>query len=434
MKFFSNNPRMASFRLREVVRRAAIEGVAASAGTVLIIHNLSSRQLRRLGLDAELHELSSAMRPDAPPVIVWGVEDLEDLAARHSEILADELAARPTVKPPAPQEATKVRRQERNFVRSEAIGELRDIFNREGVSLFLGAGASMDLGLPSWNQMIASLFDAAFSSQLDSRSGSSELTALGLLAGHLNSDSPLQLARYLQQALERGGEDFKSHLRSILYANASNDRPKALLRAISDLCVPTRAGSRVHSVITYNFDDLLEGNLNTRRVRAVAVYEGKTAPTSQELPVYHVHGFLPSDPDTYLGVHEQFLVMSEQGYHQVYSDPFHWTNIVQLNAIREHACLFVGLSMTDPNLRRMLDIGARSVDTARHYAFMRRENLSTARRSVKELKSISDPSLRKFLDMHHGLVEEILMSLGVRVLWFDSFEEITDAVQDLADS
>jgi hypothetical protein len=56
---------------------------------------------------------------------------------------------------------------------------------------------------------------------------------------------------------------------------------------------------------------------------------------------------------------ENQIVFSEDSYHDQFVDPFSWSNLTQLNKFTQNTCLFIGLSMTDPNLRRLLDVAVR---------------------------------------------------------------------------
>ena len=73
------------------------------------------------------------------------------------------------------------------------------------------------------------------------------------------------------------------------------------------------------------------------------------------MPIYHVHGFLPKSGE----VDDAILVFSEQSYHSQFIDPYSWSNIIQLTTYLSNICLFIGLSLSDPNLRRLLDISYR---------------------------------------------------------------------------
>lgn len=131
----------------------------------------------------------------------------------------------------------------------------------------------------------------------------------------------------------------------------------------------------VKQIITYNYDDLIEYE-HTNPKEFVSVYNGTIANLDGLKPIYHVHGYI-SRNEIFPGT----PVLSEREYHKLYSRMHHWSNVVQLNALYTTTCFFIGFSMTDPNQRRLLDL-ARNVDLgtidtgkAKHYIFMRRQNL-----------------------------------------------------------
>jgi hypothetical protein len=192
--------------------------------------------------------------------------------------------------------------------------------------------------------------------------------------------------------------------------------------------MPRRTGARVRAVISYNFDDLLERQLKRTNVQYHSIYSENESYGPDELPLYHVHGFLPETVKSYEGLERSTLVFSEEGYHQIYSDPYHWSNLVQLTNFRENTCLMVGLSMTDPNLRRLLDISARNIERPRHYAFMKRMTIETfvyATANGKREQVINNiKGAEEFLNRHYKLNEEIMRELGVIILWYDNYDEI----------
>ncbi|WP_199699438.1 MULTISPECIES: SIR2 family protein [Alcanivorax] len=126
------------------------------------------------------------------------------------------------------------------------------------------------------------------------------------------------------------------------------------------------------------------------------------------------------------------MVFSEEGYHQIYGEAYHWSNLVQLASLKETTCLMVGLSLSDPNLRRLLEIAAKSLDRPRHYAFMQRIGLEkfkkeSGRNVVRAPVSIS----KRFLDRHHSLNEEVMRELGVNVIWYEEYDEIPRILQKI---
>lgn len=139
---------------------------------------------------------------------------------------------------------------------------------------------------------------------------------------------------------------------------------------------------KVESILTFNYDVFMEEALAKEGVSYVPFFE-KGALISGDIPIYHIHGYISRS-----GGIDSYPVLSEREYHRLYSDDFHWSNVELLHALTRNTCFLVGLSMSDPNLRRLLDI-ARYEDSgsARHYVFIRKEPLDTVNRDHnKDLK------------------------------------------------
>ena len=149
-------------------------------------------------------------------------------------------------------------------------------------------------------------------------------------------------------------------------------------------------------------------------------------PEQDELGIYHVHGFLPRDNDAYSDLTQSLLVFSEEGYHKLMLEPYNWANIVQLNFLMNNVCIFIGLSMTDPNLRRLLEIAAQKRNEAdaicKHYAIMRRFHISGS----KDNNAIS-----RFEGINESLQETFFKEIGVNIIWIDEYEEIPSLIKQI---
>jgi hypothetical protein len=409
-------------RLAETIDFAFIEARRVSMDGVIVVHNLHLR-----GEQANLLDRLVADLPAKPRVAIWGFEKLRELSKKHTSIVRSftETTAHAAVEYRLSRNV-----EDSNRIRLNHLADLRLRYNEEGLALFLGAGVSVGSGVPGWESLVGALFSAAFSERL--QLAPQQAVVLSNASARLNSNSPLQMARYLKRALNEKANVFEETLSSILYRNVDSKRIGALLEAIAILCIPGRSGSRVHSVITYNFDDLLEERLRAKFVETSSIYYASAQFSAAELPVYHVHGFLPRSSGSFERLSESLLTFSEEGYHQLYSDPYHWSNIIQLNTARERTCLFLGLSLTDPNLRRLLELSARGLEAPRHFAFMRRLDALELLSSHRD-QDITMEMAARFLEVHHAVQESVLAELGINVIWFDSFDEMPNELLRLAD-
>ena len=229
-----------------------------------------------------------------------------------------------------------------------------------------------------------------------------------------NGNSPLLQTRFLRNGFEN---DFEELVREILYKNAVESSD--LLEEIGQLCIPNRGKLGVRAIINYNFDDLVEKNLKRLRVKYHSIYGEGMIPDADELGIYHVHGFLPQEKENYENLTKSLLVFSEEGYHKLMLEPYNWANISQLNYMINNTCLFIGLSMTDPNMRRLLEIAAQkrieNDSDCQHYAIMRRFRMK---------ESAEVDSIKSFERVNETLQESFFKELGVNVIWIDEFSEI----------
>lgn len=83
----------------------------------------------------------------------------------------------------------------------------------------------------------------------------------------------------------------------------------------------------------------------------------------------------------------------------------------------------IGLSLSDPNLRRLLEIAAQKQSkNCRHYAFIRR--LNNDRINATDNVKIDEASVNKILQVHHIIQEKMMDSLGIKVIWVEDYNEI----------
>lgn len=256
--------------------------------------------------------------------------------------------------------------------RKERIEDARFEAMRGEVSLFLGAGVSISAGLPSWKNLLLDFIaiQNAKGSIIDYKKVSKDADNSNLIIG-----------RALRKEF-KSDHDFEDAVRKALFRSPSHQSD--LVDALSDVI---DKNFNIVKVITYNFDDVLEQNM--KRDYCSITEENRIDPGY--FPIYHVHGFLPESPSD----PSSRIVFSEEKYHEVYKLSYHWSNIEQLHSLANTTCFFIGLSMKDPNVRRLLDIAKERDKDVYHYSFLCRKD---------------------FKD--HDTVDKLLLDLHVKVIWY----------------
>lgn len=167
-------------------------------------------------------------------------------------------------------------------------------------------------------------------------------------------------------------------------------------------------------------------------------------PELGELPIYHVHGFLPQKGK--LSKANQ-VTLGEAIYHEQYTNTYSWNNLVQINKFRKNNCLFIGSSLTNPNIRRLLDIAKqqKSSEDSNHFTFRRRYDENYVRDQLRYAldknnkllneKSISSLSFEETSKLLIQIIEKFEendgLSLGVNTIWIESYEEIPKILAEI---
>ena len=325
--------------------------------------------------------------------------------------------------------------------RDRRLRELATLLRQHSGALVLGAGVSCAAKVPAWNELIASLMVAKLAADVGANASSGTLSEV---YGAALPGSAIVRARYVRRSL--GPAPFKDAVRSALYARATAAKDTALMMSLARMChMRESVPGGIREVVTYNFDALFEDAL-TEVGRAHTVTKRGRFPKSTNLPLHHVHGFLPK-----VSSNEEWVVFSEDEYHEQYADPFAWSNIIQLNAFSQRCCVFVGLSLDDPNIRRLLDsVSQRRAEAGEpdreHYAFLRATKPSMVMADVEfewrdrgrgkgrpsgdELDKVAKLSLWmcRLADIAR---ENVLKELGVRVIWYDEHADLPGLIDTL---
>jgi hypothetical protein len=267
------------------------------------------------------------------------------------------------------------------------------------LTLVAGAGLSTGAGIPGWSSLISGLFHSVYDG-VDSKLGVDALKGVASL-----KLGNLEQVRHLEAILGFSSE-LRSMIRNRLYEQLTEENKAKLLETVVDLFLRSEATTTVKHVVTYNYDNLIERRL--RRLGETnfhSIYSNRTYPLrGGGLRIYHPHGFIPhpeDDPND--EVLEQGIVLSEGDYHAHYLDSGHWANVVQMHHFMNRICLFVGLSMSDPNLRRLLNHAFHK--TGRHHFH------------ACVMRARSTP-------LENFILEKDLESLGVRVIWVADYADI----------
>lgn len=247
--------------------------------------------------------------------------------------------------------------------------------SRSPLVLFLGSGVSASAGLPDWNTLLTRVC-AAFFSHWQWRHDSKEplppreLSIAFIeafewddvarqLAGEFAEGNPLLVAQQIKNCIR--DRDWRYLVNKTLYNSNERAQDSTLVPVLGRLCADSRA---VRAVVSFNFDSILEDYLAEHAIPYSVVWSADAAESHSRLPILHPHGYLkrgggPLSP----------LVLGEADYFESSRTPYAWPEAVLLGYLSTSTCVFIGHSMTDPNVRRLLRVAC-AASGRRHFAFL----------------------------------------------------------------
>ena len=301
-----------------------------------------------------------------------------------------------------------IEEQRYNQTHQEAnITELKNVLKNQKIVLFLGAGVSCDYGIPGWDALLKKLFsdEEVFNIQTEALW---EIMKESIIKDKLNDS--LQQGRIIE--LKCGSEaKFKELVRKHLYSNYQPNNDETNLNTLDLLIDNFFLSKKVESVVTFNFDDLLEKKLTNQQIDCRTIHNESNFSSLKagEMPVFHPHGFLPFNPLIGVESEKYSIVFSETAYHKTYSDTHSWSNLIQLSKLTNYTCIFMGISLSDPNMRRLLD-SAKKISPKHHHHYI----LTT-----KTKKGSDDLNV-----MIDGIFSEYAESLNVKTIYYEGYKQL----------
>ncbi|HET6881584.1 MAG TPA: SIR2 family protein [Pirellulales bacterium] len=317
--------------------------------------------------------------------------------------------------------------------------KLFQAYHEQGVVLALGAGLSIGCKIPGWEELLARLASRCLGAK-----GGQTFQML------LNSGYSFQAITSILKASCHEPDGFNDLVREELYRDfpffpqGAADRQadfvqyvqqqSPTLRSIATLCATRRGDAfacnrRIHAAMNFNLDCILRAydmlRFGGRVFRTIERASAEPAP--DRINLYQVHGYLVFNSDQFNDATTETtrLTITEHEYYDFFNSTTGLFTYTFLFLLREYPCLFLGMSMRDDNVRRLL-----------HYSTKERilGDLEEGRsREEAQARSVRHFAMLRRSDSTEvdELTERSLASLGAAPLWLDDYDEIPARLAEL---
>lgn len=213
------------------------------------------------------------------------------------------------------------------------------------------------------------------------------------------------------------GNDYVPLLQNIIYSQATtndltngcrqyllegsntNNTTYYSLFAIAELILKH---DNIKAVVSYNFDNLLTQairllqqhpehfinhehypRLKQDKFLPTDIYSGWTDEpfTNATFPIYHPHGFIQPPGDLIPNERNQ-VVMSMEEFYDSAKAVFSWQNATQIHFLTHYMCVYIGASLTDMNMQRLLSSADIEHNNECIYYLMRINNAQSRLKSI----------------------------------------------------
>ncbi|MGC4055118.1 MAG: SIR2 family protein [Paludibaculum sp.] len=333
--------------------------------------------------------------------------------------------------------------------------ELRQAWKERRLVPYLGAGVSAPYGLPQWTDLVMRiLIDESWQTFGEFWKNYQTPLAVWMTENFnfgLESLSRFAKSKFAVNTGQRRRRDFNDYVDRKLYEKMPPSPPvgPTTLTAVADLIAASEAmpgGRAMPSVVSFNFNDLLETELTARGVACEPVF-GRRRRYASRLGIIHAHGYLPRGGRA----PASDLIFTEDDYHRFALQSIHWAQVELLSLLRNGTGLFIGLSMSDSNLRRLLDATADG-RKSRHFVIRKRFSLD-ARQRQEAARRIHERAMTGMKPDERGRMSKdapqlehainqmlaeaqridttLLEEMGVATIWVDQFDEIGQVLQQI---
>lgn len=265
----------------------------------------------------------------------------------------------------------------------ENIKNLTQVIKKNSAAFVLGAGLSVPVGLPNWNQLISKCFsillqllntqpgDKNYSLDIKKLVSSNNQRLIRHLIKYLSDGQGnlgtqtdlLELGQYLKIILEKSlfldnnlilGDVISRAM--IPDAAKISDYKNTALYKCTKLLKTTNHGG-ISDIITYNFDTILEYILQQEGIGPAVSQFGYRPIRKREtdtIYIYHVHGCSPTKGYEAKCNSSKSLILDEDSYYEEEDDVYCWSNTIQSILLQRKTCVLLGFSAHDYNFKRLI--------------------------------------------------------------------------------
>jgi len=224
------------------------------------------------------------------------------------------------------------------------------------LTIVVGAGASVAAGLPGWEDLVHQLLVKGRGAKAERVAALLQETQGFLLAAEAAFPPTASAGRRKQMVA-----------RALYGAEGRNGFiPSRLHQAVAALA--RLRGPEGLGVFTTNYDDLLERAFRDEGLRVKPRFAPQNPAHRGAFPIHHVHGYLGSETES------DDIVLGQSDYARVAAAGSDWPAEELGSAAARGPVVFVGASLTDPNLLRIL-LRLREREYERHVLVLARQGL-----------------------------------------------------------